>query len=387
MLFALRFAQVKKAFREAELKSILETLQIPKREHTTFKDSPFLIVDLPDTESVINIIKRSTLLLDIYRLFALNQSLSDLQNTVSLIDFTNYADLPFRFHIDSFMKTFTENEQLEMINSFSFLPLKGPVRLNDDMAITFSILHDHNHSIWMFGERINANKTMRSQIDVFSLKKRHYLGTTSMEAELGFIMANLARVKVGSLIYDPFVGTGSLLLASAHFGGLAFGSDIDGRQLRGGRADINGKGSLHSNIVQYGMQNRVLGGLVFDICQHPWRHTVKFDAIITDPPYGVRAGAKKIAKTKDRHVPAHLRSVLYPTTAPYEMDELARDLLSFAASFLVSGGRLVFWYPQELSLANVDPSSMFCNSQLVFKYSIPQQLRMFRRWLLIYEKK
>ena len=44
-----------------------------------------------------------------------------------------------------------------------------------------------------------------------------------------------------------------------------------------------------------------MGSLVFDICQNPWRRSFSsdcgwFDAIVTDPPYGVRAGAKKLGR-------------------------------------------------------------------------------------------
>jgi tRNA G10 N-methylase Trm11 len=66
---------------------------------------------------------------------------------------------------------------------------------------------------------------------------------------MGFLMAvqtlvgllqNLARGEQltaqpapGKVIYDPFVGTGSLLYACAHWGATVIGSDIDGRQIRG----------------------------------------------------------------------------------------------------------------------------------------------------------
>jgi hypothetical protein len=33
--------------------------------------------------------------------------------------------------------------------------------------------------------------------------------------------------KPGSLVYDPFVGTGSLIVACAHFGSYVIGSDLD----------------------------------------------------------------------------------------------------------------------------------------------------------------
>lgn len=52
----------------------------------------------------------------------------------------------------------------------------------------------------------------RELIRSYSVKKRHFIGNTSMDAGLSFIMANHARVKADDLVYDPFVGTGELCL-------------------------------------------------------------------------------------------------------------------------------------------------------------------------------
>lgn len=50
----------------------------------------------------------------------------------------------------------------------------------------------------------------RELIRSHSVKKRHFIGNTSMDAGLSFIMANHAKVKSQDLVYDPFVGTGEL---------------------------------------------------------------------------------------------------------------------------------------------------------------------------------
>jgi len=47
----------------------------------------------------------------------------------------------------------------------------------------------------------------------YSLKKRPYLGPTSTDHELALLMANQAKCTAGDLVYDPFVGTGSIALA------------------------------------------------------------------------------------------------------------------------------------------------------------------------------
>lgn len=54
-----------------------------------------------------------------------------------------------------------------------------------------------------------------------------------MDAQLSLLMANQAKVKDGDVVLDPFVGTGSLLVAAAQFGGYVLGTDIDYLMLHG----------------------------------------------------------------------------------------------------------------------------------------------------------
>lgn len=60
----------------------------------------------------------------------------------------------------------------------------------------------------------------RKLIPTYQLKSRNYLGPTAMDAEMAFLMANQALASSGKLVYDPFVGTGSILVAAAHFGAM-----------------------------------------------------------------------------------------------------------------------------------------------------------------------
>ncbi len=108
-------------------------------------------------------------------------------------------------------------------------------------------------------------------------------------------MANQALITGDSLVFDPFVGTGGFLVSGAHFGGYTMGSDIDGRQIKGKDGF-----SIKSNVEQYQLQKRVLGNVVCDFAHHPWVDNREiWDAIVCDPPYGVRAGAKKITCNAD----------------------------------------------------------------------------------------
>lgn len=53
----------------------------------------------------------------------------------------------------------------------------------------------------------------RELIRSHSVKNRHFIGNTSMDAGLSFIMANHAKVNKNDLVFDPFVGTGEMILS------------------------------------------------------------------------------------------------------------------------------------------------------------------------------
>lgn len=111
----------------------------------------------------------------------------------------------------------------------------------------------------------------RDLIRSHSVKNRHFIGNTSMDAGLSLIMSNHAKVKKNDFVFDPFVGTGenllffyflthvhgslgnasvntftflalcvpgSLLIACSQFGAYVCGGDIDYNT-------IHGKGWCH----------------------------------------------------------------------------------------------------------------------------------------------
>jgi tRNA (guanine10-N2)-methyltransferase len=137
-----------------------------------------------------------------------------------------------------------------------------------------------------FGRFIGASA--RDQIRKFDLKKRTYIATTSMEAELALITANIACAAPGKLFYDPFVGTGSFPVSCANFGAICWGSDIDGRSIRG----KGGKKTLKGNFEQYGLRNGLGDFFAADLTNNPFVKRRLWDGIVCDIPYGVREGLK-----------------------------------------------------------------------------------------------
>ena len=202
----------------------------------------------------------------------------------------------------------------------------------------------------------------------YSLKTRPYIGPTSMDNELAFLMGNLGHARRGSLVYDPFVGTGSLLVPAAHFGAVTLGADIDIRVVQHGklapmkgdpRAEWarpkDGKLDVWSNFRAYGLPLPA-GLLRMDAHLSPLRSDLGglLHAIICDPPYGVRAGGRKSGGRRRNMtpIPEECKEKHIPSTAPYQLSECLLDLLDFAARMLIPGGRLVYFLPSYHGLTN-----------------------------------
>lgn len=94
----------------------------------------------------------------------------------------------------------------------------------------------------------------------YSLKRRRYISPASMDAELAFVIANMADIRRGDLVLDPFCETGSSMVSCKAMGAHVVGGDIDILTLRG-----KGRGAdAASNFEQYSL-DAPLGLLRADI--------------------------------------------------------------------------------------------------------------------------
>lgn len=161
-----------------------------------------------------------------------------------------------------------------------------------------------------FGLELSSCKVSKAKFNNnFQLSHRIYLGPTSADNDLAFLMCNQGKVFPGSMVLDPFVGTGGLLIPPASQGSNVFGCDLDMRVLNGyavGR--INKRSPYYSpdkqletftpkiylSFDQYGLMRPNI--IRMDSTRGGFAPHVQFDAIITDPPYGIRAMSRTMKK-------------------------------------------------------------------------------------------
>nr|XP_030709384.1 tRNA (guanine(10)-N2)-methyltransferase homolog isoform X2 [Globicephala melas] len=332
--YLLLMAQEHLEFRLPEIKSLLSLFggQFTNSQETYGK-SPFWILSIPSEDIARNLMKRTVCAKSIFELWGHGKSPEELYSSLR-----NYP---------------VEKMALE------FLPFEGKVNLKKPQHI-FSILEDYGldpncipenpHNIY-FGRWIADGQ--RELIESYSVKKRHFIGNTSMDAGLSFIMANHGKVKENDIVFDPFVGTGGLLIASAHFGAYVYGTDIDYNTVHGlgkaSRKNQKWRGpdeNIRANLRQYGLEKYYLDVLVSDASKPSWRKGTYFDAIITDPPYGIRESTRRTGSQKE--IPKGIEKCPeshVPVSLSYHLSDMFFDLLNFAAETLVLGGRLVYWLP------------------------------------------
>ena len=171
----------------------------------------------------------------------------------------------------------------------------------------FSVNRQDAHYHWLL-KRIKPSTNISAhelalQSDV---KKRAFIGTTTMPSDRALLMTNLAKVTKGDVVLDPFCGSAGLLLASSLLGAKAVGGDLDermlshkdhplscppslGRPMRGVE-----KVSYGDSFIELGLPEPTL--LIGTDIQDPdvverylaVNHGQRYDAIVTDPPYGIR---------------------------------------------------------------------------------------------------
>ncbi|TEB38249.1 RNA methylase [Coprinellus micaceus] len=406
--YLVQFAQAHEEFRLPELQSISElngfTIQFLDDPECNDPKRPFMVLELENEEQARLLARRCILVKAVYDYYGHGSTYEALHevNRSSKPKWEQYIpDTSFKFIVSGFNHTIPQRRQRDVIESFAYMDFLGEINMKTPQ-ILLACFEEYDESFkrpreehagdggfrQLYFGRLLEEGTARPLVNVFDVKKRKYFGNTSMEAEISLLMANQTMASPGKLMYDPFIGTGSMAYPTAHFGSLMFGSDIDGRQMRGKTYDhpssnLKSEPGVFRAAKQYGVDGRILDLATFDMTNHPWRCGGFFDAIITDPPYG-RLGRKRELSDRQkelcrihREAPQPEDTPYIPPTKPYELSHLVSDLILFARYLLKPEGRLVFFLPTvNDEYEEVDVHNSLCEGMEV----IANSLQDFGSW-------
>ncbi|TFK68704.1 RNA methylase [Pluteus cervinus] len=402
MRYLVVFAQAHNDFRLPELCSVAELHAFTIDFYGTCDPTrPYMVLDLAEEAHAQILARRCILVKSVYEYYADGSSYDQLHELTRANrgQWEKYIpDTSFRFNVTAYNHKIPQSRQRCVVESFAYMGFLGKIDMKhpDIVLACFEEYLDRHETtrakydgdgdfIHLYFGKLLEEGSARSLISKFDVKKRAYFGNTSMEAEVSLLMANQSLASPGKFIYDPFMGTGSMAYPTAHFGAFVFGSDIDGRQMRG---KGNPPGVLRA-AAQYGIDSRIVDLCTFDVTNHPLRCGGLFDAIVTDPPYGVRAGAKRIGR-KQELSPARMESYMehrqnpqpddqpyIPPTKPYELSSLVADLVLLARYLLKCGGRLVFFLPTVTEdYSELDVHQFLCEGMEV----VGNSLQDFGSW-------
>ena len=120
----------------------------------------------------------------------------------------------------------------------------------------------------------------RSQYEERRPHKRPYFHPGAILPRISRACVNLTRVRAGERFLDPFCGTGGFLIEAGLMGAEVHGFDIDAEAVRG----------CKKNLEQYGIDYSIA---VKDATE--LEPKALFDAVATDPPYGISASTKGLS--------------------------------------------------------------------------------------------
>ena len=199
-------------FRVPELRAVaglagVELAIDPEEEAALREESVFLTVRVADDANVARLAARTVMVRRFVDLWASGDSWETLAATVRALSPEVYGaylaeGTTFKVRVEAFGRAFSEAEKVEQIERLGqLLPFRGKVRLKAPQH-SFVLLCDQSTAgrppRLYFGREVASGQ--RELPGVYDLKRRNYIGTTSLDAELALLMANLARVRPHHLV-------------------------------------------------------------------------------------------------------------------------------------------------------------------------------------------
>lgn len=396
-----------------------EKFKISRMITNKFRNEVFLKINISEEDLWVNVISRSVLIKGVIELWSegnsYNEILKELLLKKDLFEKT-LKDKKWCFCFNSYGKIINQEEKVDKMNFFKILlePYTNIDLMNPQVQIglieEYEQKSNHSHILKRvyFGKCIalrrnqymnNINKLKNDHKIIgkpkiawwtsYALNKRPILGPTTTDNDLAFIMCNIAKIKKGDIVLDPFVGSGGLLITSSIFGAICIGNDIDIRLLKGYKLSYlnphmkhksNNK-SIFENFLYYNLNIPEI--IVSDNSNPTWNffHKPWVDAIITDPPYGNRATVRICVNnnvemnnvqnrdilpicveneqsineynnnnlcSSEEKLKKKEKNISNAKTITYNCTSAVKDLLNIASNVLVDNGMLVFLFPVQL---------------------------------------
>ena len=165
-----------------------------------------------------------------------------------------------------------------------------------------------------FGLQVSLSQ--RGIVRKRSARDRPFFHPSSMNPILQRTLINLASIKKGEWLLDPFCGTGGGLIEAARLGFKSVGVELDRRIIWGARKNL-----MSDNIANG------LTYLIFGDATHLGFRKGRISAIVTDPPYGTAASTKG-----------------------YDLKDLLIEFFKQAREILTPGSRIVIAVPSTLNI-------------------------------------
>jgi tRNA (guanine10-N2)-methyltransferase len=286
-------------------------------------NTDYIAATLPSDQDAIHVAKRSISVKSVSVLLGDGLTAPDLYSSCASSTH-NLNDGSFAVQVQNHNRKLTDDLRRDHIRDLvSSLHLTSPVDLkHPDHLIYLSLEYPQQGPLELLHLYCSVHLSEgNSQFpDKFPLPRRPFINKTSMEPALALYSAVHGLVGPGTISFDPFCGSGSLLVGIASLGGCVLGSDFDLPSMF--QSDDR---SIFGNFTHYQMSDKLLGLFRADFMNDNFRPNTLFDAIVTDPPYGIREKCR-----------ADGTSPLLP---------LLLKLYAFGAKYLKLGGRLVYWLP------------------------------------------
>jgi tRNA (guanine10-N2)-dimethyltransferase len=183
-----------------------------------------------------------------------------------------------------------------------------------------------------FGKHLRDS--FRKEVRLRSAHSRPFFHPSAMNPILQRTMINLASLRSGDWMLDPFCGAGGALLEAARLGIRSVGVEIDRRIIWGARKNIR------SDI-----QTTMLTHLIFADGLHLGLQNQSISGVVTDPPYG------SASSTQGR-----------------DLEELILELFREIRPLLSSKCRVVIAIPSSLEIEQQAAQILKATYKVFFQY-------------------